>query len=136
MLSECHRILKPGGRIRIATPDLSFLIDLYAPYKSELQNDYIRWALDNFVPDVPAPLDTFVINNFVRDWGHKFIYDQKVLRLSLENVGFLNIVKRNLNESGHEDLRELENESRMPNGFLALETIVLEAEKPVEERHQ
>src|SRR5438093_6396512 len=27
MLRECHRILKPGGRMRIATPPLEFLLD-------------------------------------------------------------------------------------------------------------
>src|SRR5262245_5010551 len=31
MLRECHRVLKPGGIIRIATPDLAVLLDLCAP---------------------------------------------------------------------------------------------------------
>jgi predicted SAM-dependent methyltransferase len=26
MLAECHRVLKPGGHIRITTPDLAFLV--------------------------------------------------------------------------------------------------------------
>src|SRR4051812_40618920 len=29
ILSECHRVLKPGGTLRIVTPDLKFLIGLY-----------------------------------------------------------------------------------------------------------
>lgn len=30
MLAECFRVLRANGRIRVSTPDLSFLIDLYA----------------------------------------------------------------------------------------------------------
>jgi len=37
MLKECFRVLKHGGKIRISTPDLSFLILLYQSDKSELQ---------------------------------------------------------------------------------------------------
>ena len=28
MLNECFRVIKPGGRIRIATPDLEVLLGL------------------------------------------------------------------------------------------------------------
>ena len=35
MLKECFRILKDGGKIRISTPDLLFLISLYQSEKSE-----------------------------------------------------------------------------------------------------
>src|SRR5215216_3456181 len=29
MLKECFRVLQPGGKIRIATPDFRFLVNLY-----------------------------------------------------------------------------------------------------------
>ena len=29
MLGECHRVLAPGGKVRVTAPDLAFLIDLY-----------------------------------------------------------------------------------------------------------
>jgi predicted SAM-dependent methyltransferase len=129
MLAECYRILNPGGKIRIATPDLLFLINLYKSNKSELQKRYIKWAIDFSVPNTTYYDDTFVINNFFADWGHKFIYDDKVLRFALEKVGFTNITKCNLNESEDRELRGLENENRMPDGFLQLETIILEGTK-------
>lgn len=132
MLSECCRILKPEGIIRLATPDLLFLIELYRPRKSRLQNEYIKWATDMFIPDAISYEDTFVINNFVRDWGHKFIYDEKVLANALGKIGFANVLRRGINESEHEELRGLENEGRLPDGFLDLETMVLEAKKPVD----
>lgn len=129
MLNECFRILKPDGRIRISTPNLLFLVDLYKPDKSDLQLEYIKWATDRFIPSVGAHEDTYVINNFVRDWGHSFIYDEKALRLSLEKAGFTNITKCELNQSDSDIFRNLENESRLPPGFLKLETISMEGTK-------
>lgn len=121
MLSECYRVLRNNGKIRVSTPDLRFLIDLYQDNKSELQNEYIRWATDNFIEGAPYHDDAFVINNFVRVWGHLFIYDEKTLRLSLEKAGFSNIVRCELNKSKDDVLRNLENEKRIPRGFLKLE---------------
>ena len=72
---------------------------------------------------------TFVINNFMRDWGHLFIYDEKILRYSLEIAGFENITKCDLNNSEVDALRNLENEKRVPEGFLQLESLTLEGTK-------
>lgn len=129
MLNECYRTLKNNGKIRISTPNLQFLIDLYKPNKSELQKEYIVWATDNFINEAPCYDDIFVINNFVRDWGHLFIYDEKTLRFSMEKAGFTDLVKCSLNESQNELLRNLENEERMPKGFLRLESITFEGTK-------
>jgi predicted SAM-dependent methyltransferase len=129
MLRQCHRVLKPGGRLRVSTPDLAFLVGLYSPEKSELQRRYIKWATKQFIPGAPYAEDTFVINNFVRDWGHTFIYDEKVLRDSLRNAAFQSIERCELKESPDPNLRGLENETRLPPGFLALETLTLEVVK-------
>ena len=129
MLRECRRVLKHGGSIRVSTPDLQFLIDLYREDKSEEQRDYIKWATDNYIQSAPYYDDTFVINNFVRAWGHLFIYDEKTLRSSLEATGFTNIVRCKLNESENELLRHLENDTRLPKGFLNLECVILEGTK-------
>jgi hypothetical protein len=67
----------------------------------------------------------------VRDWGHTFIYDEKILRFSLEKAGFKEITKFELNESEDEILRNLENERRLPEGFLSLESFTLEGIKKV-----
>lgn len=129
MFSECYRILKNKGKIRISTPDLQFLIDLYKKEKSEVQIDYIKWATDQSIQNAPYCDDTFVINNYVRDWGHKFIYDEKTLSKALKIAGFTNIVRFDINQSQDESLQSLENESRMPAGFLRLESFTLEATK-------
>ena len=129
MLNECFRVLKPNGKIRITTPDLAFLIALFQDEKTELQKKYIRWSSETMNDKVPYGEDTFVINNFVRDWGHQFIYDEKALRASLQRAGFHEITRCNLNESRFEEFRNLENEKKEPEGFLRLESFTLEGTK-------
>ena len=45
MLSECFRVLKPGGHLRLATPDLARVIGLYVASESAPQAQYLRWAV-------------------------------------------------------------------------------------------
>ena len=138
MLSESYRVLRRGGKIRISTPDLAFLIALYSDDRSPLQQRYIDWMSTTTAcrvrppagsPELSVPAEVFVINNFMRDWEHAFIYDERTLRFALQRAQFKNIVRCNLRESSTPDLRNLENESRLPDGFLGLETFTLEAEK-------
>jgi hypothetical protein len=65
----------------------------------------------------------------VRAWRQTFIYDEKVLRFSLEPAGFVDIVRLPLNQSGEAAFRNLENERRSPEGFLKLESLTLEGTK-------
>ncbi len=130
MLSECYRVLKPDGTIRVATPDLSFFVRLYREEKDELEYAYIKWMTDTFIPTATSYRDTFVINNSVRYWGHQFIYDEKVLCEALTRVGFVDVRRCELQQSGDPELCGLEHEQRMPEGLLRLETFVLEATKP------
>jgi predicted SAM-dependent methyltransferase len=129
MLTECFRVLRRSGKIRISTPDLAFLIDLTRSDKSELQRAYIKWAANTFIPGAPDDNEAFVINNFVRDWGHTFIYDEKTLRGAMTEAGFKSITKCDQHESEHTALRSLENEKHLPSNFLRLETLTLEGNK-------
>ncbi|MGB5831739.1 MAG: methyltransferase domain-containing protein [Thiohalocapsa sp.] len=134
MLVECLRVLSPGGRIRISTPDFNFLLNIYRDPTSSLHQDYIAWQLEwinrNDMATAPSIEPIFVVNNFVRDWGHEFIYDPAVLHLALESAGFVNLTACAMNESELPELSALENEGRAPSGFIALETMTLEGTKP------
>ncbi len=77
MLRDCHRVLKPGGVIRIITPDLQVLLDDYAAGKID------RWA-EIWRPSTPCEM----INQGMRDWGHQFVYDKRELNLILNESGF------------------------------------------------
>ena len=129
MLTECFRVLKRSGKIRISTPDLAFLIDLTRADKTPLQNAYIKWASNTFTPGTPDDNEVFVINNFVRNWGHTFIYDEKTLRGAMTGAGFNKITQFDQHQSDDAALRNLENEEHLPSNFLRLETLTLEGSK-------
>jgi predicted SAM-dependent methyltransferase len=99
MLSECYRVLKERGKIRISTPDLCFLLELYKADKSDFQKEYIRWSTETFIPDAPYDDAIFVINNFVRDWDHLFIYDENTMQYALRKARFSQITRCPLNAS-------------------------------------
>ena len=129
MLMECFRILKKSGKIRISTPDLAFLVDLTRPDKSDLQRAYIKWAANAFIPDAPDDNEVFVINNFVRNWGHTFIYDENTLRGAMTSAGFKTITKFDQHESNDAALCNLENQYHVPPNFLRLKSFTLEGSK-------
>lgn len=70
------RGLKPGGIIRIATPDLRFLLGLYQDPERPLHKAYIAYSAQR--GGLPATA-VFVINRFHTAWGHKIIYDRETL---------------------------------------------------------
>jgi predicted SAM-dependent methyltransferase len=128
-LRECHRVLRPGGRIRVATPSLGRLAGLYRPDATELERRYVRWSIDSFVADAGAYLPGFVLNNFFRAWGHQFIYDAQTLGHALETAGFVEVEEWTVGQSGHPELTGLERHLRGAAEFNEFETMVLEARR-------
>jgi predicted SAM-dependent methyltransferase len=133
MLAECYRVLQPGGRIRISTPDLMFLAALLSDPAGLERHNYINWAAREFrLPQGHSSFSVaYVVNNFVRAWGHQFIYTQEALCLTMNSVGFRDFKRCAIGKSEDETFQNLENDSRMPPGFLQLETMTFEAEKPL-----
>lgn len=129
MLSECLRVLKPGGTIRIVTPDMPFLIGLYQDREKPLHKSYIDWNCDLFIKDSAPRHVVSVINNFYRDWGHLFIYDFDLMSQTFRKIGFKDVIRQELNKSASADLSNLEHDQRMPDGFLSLESMVIEGRK-------
>jgi predicted SAM-dependent methyltransferase len=129
-LAECLRVLRPNGRIRVATPSLDRLIPLYADELTDLQRRYLKWSIDTFVGDVDAYLPGFVLNNMFRNFAHRFVYDEATLRHALETSGFVDAEAWPVGESGDPRLVGLERHMRSVAEFNALETMVLEARRP------
>ena len=88
MLKECRRILRPGGKIRLAVPSLDRLVELIQATRTEVQDRYIRYSTDFWWPSVQNPGPCFAFNSAFMNWGHKFLYDQATLRNALETSGF------------------------------------------------
>ena len=129
-LSECYRVLRPGGRVRLATPSLTRLARLYSDDLTDLQRRYIRWATDSFVEHADGYQPGFVLNNFFRSWGHEFIYDEQTLRQALEAVGFVGIEEWPIGESGEPELSGLERHLPDEAELNEYETLVVEARRP------
>lgn len=129
VLRECFRVLRPGGRIRIATPSLDRLRDLYGE-RSDLQQRYIRWSVDTFQPHADAYLPGFVVNNMFWNFEHRFVYDGETLRHALTGAGFTDIREYAVGESDDPELRGRERHMRRAAEFNAYETLVLEARRP------
>jgi predicted SAM-dependent methyltransferase len=129
-LRECRRVLRAGGRIRIATPSLDRLIPLYGDELSDLQRRYLRWSIDTFVDNADAYLPGFVLNNMLHNFEHRFVYDPATLRHALETAGFVDIEEWPVGQSGDPRLVGLERHMRSGAEFNAYETLVLEARRP------
>lgn len=131
MLKECHRVLKSHGVIRIATPNLQFLLDLYQNPERTINKRYIEWSANGGGGGSKLPNSSvYVINKFHTEWGHQIIYDAETLKTLLINYGFDEICLCEIGESKHEGLRNVEGHQYcMPPEFCALETMVLEARK-------
>lgn len=130
MVTEIFRILKPKGRIRIATPDFDFLLNLYLRPGDPVHQRYIVWSADLF-PVAAPPTAVSVVNNFFRDWGHQYIYSRETLRSLLVDSGFCSIVPCVPGESADPHLRGIDcHSSLIGDEFNRLETMVLEGVKP------
>ena len=130
MLRECHRVLKPGGKIRIATPDLEVLIGLHAQEKTAAQKKYVDWIVDQCLPLAEHSRDVFVINNAFRAWGHQFLYDRKTLQSAAAKARFEKVKFYKPGASEDRNLVGLESHGRtiQDEEINQFETFVLEGE--------
>ena len=88
-LKEAHRVLVPGGKVRLVTPNLLSFLALFGDQKPPT---YMARKLDfHFWPPVSPDPACFILNNEMRSWGHQFVYTPKMLRASFEKAGFVDI---------------------------------------------
>jgi len=88
-LRELNRLLKPGGVLRLSTPDLHQYVRGYLDEKQELYNAWARGLKAHGVNLLPRR--TFRFNTLMREWGHQYLYDYDELALALSRVGFKDI---------------------------------------------
>jgi predicted SAM-dependent methyltransferase len=130
LLAECCRILRPGGRIRIATPDLAAILRLYDEELGEVEEEYVAWVLERFHPEVRSGNRAcYVVNQMLNGHGHRFVYDEVTLAALLVGAGFGGVRRYAAGESDDPELRGLEAHGRAIGSEAAnrLETMVLEA---------
>ena len=127
MLRESHRVMKKGGVIRLATPNIKFLLDLYLHPDGDLNRRYMEWAAeDGGIPSQPV----YVINRFHTSWGHQIVYDHETLSSLLVENGFSDVHLCEMSKSDIPELNDIEGHFlSMPYEFCCLETMILEARK-------
>ena len=133
MLAECHRVLRPGGVVRIATPDLERIARLARTPLDDDEAYYVAYI--SRMLGLPAPDPTRVVNAMFRAFGpddasgHQFIYSFDTLAERLRAAGFAQVVRCEVGESTHAMLRDIERHAdAVGDGrVVRYETLVVEA---------
>ncbi|MDF3056762.1 MAG: hypothetical protein K0R17_977 [Rariglobus sp.] len=128
MLAECRRILRPGGIIRIATPDLAKVVGLYVTPAPADVISYLAWSRPRHAIPGPGADRCHVINSLFYGHGHRFIYDEETLAAVLREAGFHSVERRQPGESSRPAMCKLEHHGRViGDANNRMETLVLEA---------
>lgn len=135
MLRECFRVLKSGGKIRLATPDLAKIIALYTDSDAPEPQAYTHWLMDTFMQNQATDNynPSFAVNKMFYGWDkHIFIYDFQTLCYALEQVGFTQITQYQPSESDDTHLQGMEHHGQVLKSEVMnrYETLVVEAIKP------
>lgn len=97
LLAECYRVLKPGGVMRVVTPDMMKLTRLY------LSGEVMK------IPGVWEPkTKAQMLNEGMRLWGHQFLYDAPELFEAIGGAGFQNIRACGYKKSSYAELVEID----------------------------
>ena len=134
MLTECFRVMKEGGRIRIATPDLKQIIRLYTHPDQADSSAYREWLLRSFMPNdlTNQQHPCFALNKMFYGWdNHIFIYDYDTLAYALEQSGFHNVRAYQPKQSDDPHLSNLEHHGEVlkNEAMNAYETLIVEAQR-------
>lgn len=101
-IKDMMRVLKPGGVLRIAMPDLEGAVLAY--------ND-AGWKKKKFIKNHQLEFvqtRAEMLNMNFRWWGHQWLYDWEELDRRLRQAGFENFKKCKHGKSNHLDLVGLE----------------------------
>jgi len=101
IMKEFHRVLKKNGVMRIATPDLDYLIFKYI----------FRWKHQDWIKKYGydwIKTKAEMLNICFREWGHQYIYNEEELKRRLQEAGFKQIYREKLNKSKYSELKNRE----------------------------
>jgi predicted SAM-dependent methyltransferase len=112
-LAELCRVLRPGGTLRLTTPDLKKIVSLYDDTNPVVRLELYARYLDETTGrrhDRPCQ----VINNFFRLWGHRYIYDETDLTAKLYEAGFESVERIEPGNSRIVELQDVERHGPEP----------------------
>jgi predicted SAM-dependent methyltransferase len=98
MFAEAHRVLRPGGRIRLVTPDIRRHVQLYLDGSTSVTGPVGNTYRDlGLVVEYPVDLIRIPIGQFGHHEG--YLYDLETLQLELERAGFHSVNQVQLGQS-------------------------------------
>lgn len=128
LLAEVRRVLRPGGVARLTTPDLQKIIAIYEDRNPVIGRTEYAAFLDSETGKRHArPCQIF--NDYMRLWGHQWIYDEDDLSSRLLEAGFVTVTRHETGESPHAPLQSIERHGGDPWVNRA-EAMCLEATAP------
>jgi predicted SAM-dependent methyltransferase len=136
MLAECYRTLKPGGKVRITTPNLQAYVQLFTASKTDAMKSYIQERLAFGDAEGRSWLRTIspeamILNMEMRSYGHRFIYDPATLEDSLRRAKFTSVTQFRPGESDDPQLSNIEMRPKTPlRSMNDFEAMVLQATRP------
>lgn len=106
VLKESYRVLKKGGVIRIAVPDIAKMVFLYENDSSFGGKEFCRlwWGFEKDVR--PKGLWGWLARKFIR--GHQWNYDVKEMSRLIKEAGFSKIKRRSFRKGRLPDLDRIE----------------------------
>ena len=112
LVSEFFRVLKPDGRIRIATLDLDYLVHRFNfDWSAQAWLDHSPWSTE-------VKTRGEMLNTALREFGNRFVYNQEDLSTLLKAAGFKRIVRYQAGRSAERRFWDLETS---PESLLILE---------------
>jgi predicted SAM-dependent methyltransferase len=130
MLSECHRVLKGKGVLRISTPDIMLTNQLMSSPLTPTLERYVSWSNQRHGSSQNLNSAIHVVNRLQHEWGHQFLYDEDTLSATLRKCSFTEVTRHTPNESYHPTLRNIDRHADViGEEFNELESLIVEAVK-------
>ncbi|MCU1358066.1 MAG: hypothetical protein JWM89_3484 [Acidimicrobiales bacterium] len=132
MLTECARVLKPGGRIRIATPDYDTMIRLaVGPLDPEAQALIEDANRRNGMAEDQLGGAIFVVNRMFSGHGHRFLYSEQLLTRCLETAGLTDVQRHIAGETDDAEFAGIDKHGNQIGAeWNRYHTLAVEAVKP------
>jgi predicted SAM-dependent methyltransferase len=113
-LTEAGNALAPGGRLRMSTPNLTWVMSSHYPTGPDVE---VETRLK----------DTLVINRAFHGWGHKFLWSEELLTGALVSMGFDDVEAYTYGESRDPVLHGIERHGGFTVGNGHPSVIIVEA---------
>lgn len=113
-LAECRRVLRNDGVLRLSTPNLDWVwLTHYRAPELMTGDEALRACLE--------------INRAFHGWGHRFLWNSRMLTAALHRAGFAEVQIQEYGESKRKELRALERHEASPDSGPHRHVVIAEA---------